>query len=84
MLFQRMNLDTIGYNQYRFKASLSSRKLLLALLLIFFWSNLIPAFATFPVVNKITQHANFDSLATHFNHITWPGPVYFHQKRIQS
>ena len=55
MLFQRMNLDTIGYNQYRFNASLSSRKLLLALFLIFFWSNPIPAFATFPVVNKITQ-----------------------------
>ena len=76
MLFQRMNLDTIGYNQYRFNASLSSCKLLLALFLIFFWYNPIPAFATFPVVNKITQKANFDRLATHFNHMTWPANTF--------
>ena len=76
MIFQRTYLDTIGNNQYRFTASLSSRKLLLALLLIFYWSNLIPAFATFPVVNKITQHANFDRMATHFNHITWPSNIF--------
>lgn len=76
MSFQRMNLDTNGYNQYRFNASLSSRKLLLALLLIFFWSNPIPAFATFPVVNKITQPVNFDRLAIHFNHITWPANIF--------
>ena len=76
MLFQRMNLDTIGYNQYRFNASLSSCKLLLALFLIFFWYNPIPAFANFPVVNKITQNANFDRLATHFNHMTWPANIF--------
>ena len=76
MIFQRTYLDTIGNNQYRFTASLSSRKLLLALLLIFYWSNLIPAFATFPVVNKITQHANFDRMAAHFNHITWPSNIF--------
>ena len=76
MLFQRTSLEIIGYNQNRFKASLSSRILLPALLLVFIWSNYIPAYATLPVVNKITQHADFDRLAAHFNHITWPDGIF--------
>ncbi len=80
MLFQRTNLDTIGFCQHRFTASLSSRILLLALLLMFFWSNLMPAFATLPVAKKIKQYANFDRLGSHFNYTTW-SPTLFSLKK---